>query len=41
MIQTFLFRTETAKATLHHTVHSVEVKTAVEKWVRQIEDLQT
>ena len=40
MIETFQFRTETQDKTYHHTVHSVEVKTAVEKWLRQIEDLQ-
>lgn len=40
MIQTFQFRTETADENYHHTVHAVDVKTAVEKWIKQIEDLQ-
>jgi hypothetical protein len=40
MIQTFQFRTETANKTYHQTVHSIDVKSAVEKWVIQIEDLQ-
>jgi len=40
MIQTFQFRTETADKNYHHTVHSVDIKTGVEKWLRQIEDLQ-
>jgi hypothetical protein len=40
MIQTFQFRTETADKTYHHTVHSVDVNVAVEKWLLQIEDLQ-
>jgi hypothetical protein len=40
MIQTFQFRTETADRTFQHTVHAVDVKAAVEKWIKQIEDLQ-
>jgi hypothetical protein len=40
MIQTFQFRTETSERTLHHTVHAVDVKAVVEKWIKQIEDLQ-
>lgn len=40
MIQTFQFRTETANKTYHQTVHSIDIKTAVEKWIVQIEDLQ-
>ena len=40
MIQTFQFRTETAGKTFHHTIHSVDIKAAVTKWLRQIEDLQ-
>jgi hypothetical protein len=40
MIQTFQFRTEAVDNTYYHTVYSVDVKTAVDKWIRQIEDLQ-
>ena len=40
MIQTFQFRTEPADKNFHHTVHAVDAKAAVEKWVNQIEDLQ-
>lgn len=40
MIQTFQFRTQNADKIYHHTVYSVDVKAAVEKWLRQIEDLQ-
>lgn len=40
MIQTFQFRTETPDKTYHHIVHSVDVNTVIEKWLRQIEDLQ-
>jgi translation elongation factor EF-Tu-like GTPase len=40
MIQTFQFRTETIGKTFHHTVYAVDAKAAVEKWVKQIEDLQ-
>jgi hypothetical protein len=40
MVQTFQFRTETANETYHHTIHTGDVTTAVEKWLCQIEDLQ-
>ncbi len=40
MIQTFQFRAETADRTFHHMVHAVDAKAAVEKWIKQIEDLQ-
>jgi hypothetical protein len=40
MVETFLFRIETDNNTYHHTVHSVDVRTAVDKWVKKIEDLQ-
>jgi hypothetical protein len=40
MIQTFQFRTENADKTFHHTVHAIDAKAAVEKWVKQIEGLQ-
>jgi len=40
MVQTFTFRTETADSTYHHNVHTVDIRTAVDKWVLQIEDLQ-
>ena len=40
MMQTFQFRTETADKAYRHTVHSFEVKTAVDKWMGQIEDLK-
>ena len=40
MVQTFSFKTETADKTYHHTIHSVDIKTAVDNWVREIEDLQ-
>ena len=40
MIQTFQFRTETEDKSYHHTIHTDDVKTAVGKWLRQIEDLQ-
>ncbi len=40
MIKSFQFRTETADRTFHQTVHAVDAKTAVEKWIKQIEDLQ-
>jgi hypothetical protein len=41
MIQTFRFRTETTERTFHQTVHAIDAKTAVKKWVNQIEDLQS
>ena len=41
MIQTFQIRTETADRTFHHTDHAVDARAAVEKWVNQIEDLQS
>ncbi len=40
MIQTFLFTTETPEESFHQTIHSVDVKTSIDKWVRQIGDLQ-
>jgi len=40
MIQSFHFRTEAVDKIYHHTVHSVDVSAAIEKWIRQIEDLQ-
>ncbi|HRH51087.1 MAG TPA: hypothetical protein PLP23_20220 [Panacibacter sp.] len=40
MLQTFSFRTETSDNIYHHTVHSIDPKTAVPKWIIQIEDLQ-
>jgi len=40
MIQTFQFRTETTNDKLQHTVHASDVKTAVEWWIRQIEDFK-
>lgn len=40
MVQTFQFRTETEDKRYHHTIHTRDVKTAVEKWLLQIEDLQ-
>ena len=40
MIKTFQFRTETANDKFNHMVHAVDVKTAVEWWIRQIEDFQ-
>lgn len=41
MVQTFKFRTETEDKSYHHTIHTGDVKTVVEKWLRQIEDLQS
>ena len=40
MVQTFSYRTETQAKKYHHTIHSVDIKSSVEKWLRQIEDLQ-
>jgi hypothetical protein len=40
MVQTFSFRAETIDKSYHHTVHSSNIWTAVDKWVQQIEDLQ-
>jgi hypothetical protein len=40
MIETFSYRTETPKESFHHTIHSADIKTSVDKWIRQIEDLQ-
>jgi hypothetical protein len=40
MVHTFSFRIETSNQTYHHTIHSVNIEIAVEKWLRQIEDLQ-
>lgn len=40
MVQTFSFRTETADKNYHHTVHSADIRTAIDKWVQQIEDLE-
>ena len=40
MVQTFSYRTETKDRKYYHTIHSVDLKGSVEKWVRQIEDLQ-
>ena len=40
MIQTFQFRIEAADKTYQHTVHSVDVKAAIEKWLLRIEYLQ-
>lgn len=41
MIQTFQFRTETEDKKFYHTIHTGDIKSAVEKWLRQIEDLQS
>jgi anti-sigma28 factor (negative regulator of flagellin synthesis) len=40
LVQTFQFRTETEDKSYHHTIHAGDETTAVEKWIRQIEDLQ-
>jgi hypothetical protein len=40
MVHTFQFRTETKDKRYHHTIHTSDVKAAVEKWLHQIEDLQ-
>ncbi len=40
MIQTFSFRTETNGKSYRHTIHSVNIKSSIENWLRQIEDLQ-
>src|SRR5438874_2330111 len=39
MIETFSYKTETPETSYHHTIHSVDIKTSVDKWIRQIEDL--
>ena len=41
MIQTFSYKTETCDKKYHHTVHSVDIRNSVVKWIKQIEDLQT
>ena len=41
MLQTFSYRTETSGKSFYHTIHSVDIESSVEKWVRQIEDLQS
>ena len=40
MVQTFLYRTKTQDQECHHTVHSIDITSSVEKWLRQIEDLE-
>ena len=40
MVQTFSYRTNTQDQEYHHTVHSIDITSSVEKWLRQIEDLQ-
>ena len=40
MVNTFSYRTEMLNKSFHHTVHSVDLKTSVDKWIRQIEQLQ-
>ena len=41
MLQTFSYRTETPNKSFYHTIHSVDIESSLEKWVRQIEDLQS
>lgn len=40
MIKTFQFRTETANGSFYQTVHAIDAKASVEKWINQIADLQ-
>ena len=40
MIETFSYRIETPKKSFHYTIHSVDIKTSVDNWIEQIEDLQ-
>lgn len=40
MIETFQFRTETTDRTYYQTIHCGDINNVVEKWLRQIEDLQ-
>jgi hypothetical protein len=40
MIHTFSYSTETQDKNYYHTIHSVDIKSSVEKWLKQIENLQ-
>lgn len=40
MVQTFSYRTETKDKKYQHIIHSVDINSSVEKWLRRIEDLQ-
>ena len=40
MVQTFSYRTETFNNNYQHTIHSADIVSSVEKWLRRIEDLQ-
>lgn len=41
MVQTFSYRTENPNNNYHHTIHSVDIDNSVQKWVQQIEELQS
>lgn len=41
MVHTFSYRTETPNNNYHHIIHSVDIDNSVQKWVQQIEELQT
>ena len=40
MMQTFSYRTEMRDKSFYHTIHSVDIKSSLHKWINQIEDLQ-
>ncbi len=40
MIQTFSYTTETQDQKYYQTIHSVDIESSVEKWLKQIENLQ-
>jgi hypothetical protein len=40
MVQTFSYRTETKEKAFYHTIHSVDIRSSIDKWIRQIEDFQ-
>jgi len=40
MVQTFSYRTEMLGKSFHHTIHSPDIESSLDKWIRVIEDLQ-